>query len=185
MTLDVTADSTADATSDVGRAVPTYSLPTRAESSRRVVNMINLSTPLGLAVARVGGAAVTRGPRGTVLAAGYRYRFPRASAFTIGNVIISRMTLERLASRERLLCHETRHCTQYAWCLGPVMLPAYGLAAGWSLVRTGDPASRNIFERRAGLVDGGYVERPPRRPRWQRHRQRGQGDAAQRRDPEV
>jgi hypothetical protein len=37
------------------------------------------------------------------------------------------------------------------------------LAAAWSWVRTGDPASRNLFERAAGLADGGYRERPLRR----------------------
>jgi len=42
------------------------------------------------------------------------------------------------------------------------MLPLYGLASCWSLVLTGDPASRNVFERRAGLEDGSYVERPIR-----------------------
>jgi hypothetical protein len=38
----------------------------------------------------------------------------------------------------------------------------YGVAAGWSWLRTGDVASRNVFERRAGLVDGGYREQPLR-----------------------
>jgi hypothetical protein len=41
----------------------------------------------------------------------------------------------------------------------------YLAAAGWSWLRTGDFASRNVFERRAGLADGGYRERPVRLPR--------------------
>ena len=57
-----------------------------------------------------------------------------------------------------LLGHEERHCTQYAWCLGLPFLPLYFLAAGWSLARTGNPGSRNLFERHAGLQAGGYPE---------------------------
>ena len=55
-----------------------------------------------------------------------------------------------------------RHTVQYAWCLGVVMLVLYVLAAGWSWVLTGDPASQNPFERLAGLEDGNYRERPLR-----------------------
>jgi hypothetical protein len=45
----------------------------------------------------------------------------------------------------------------------------YVLASAWSLLRTGDPASRNIFERLAGLADGGYTEHPVR-PLFRRSR---------------
>lgn len=141
----------------------TYDPVTTAERCRQVVNVVNLSTACGLFVALVGGADVTVGPHGTLLATDYRFRVPTASAFTIGDVIISKKALAQLADRPRLLRHESRHAGQYAWCLGLPMLPAYGLAAGWSWLRTGDPASRNVFERRAGLEDGGYVERPLRR----------------------
>jgi hypothetical protein len=61
-----------------------------------------------------------------------------------------------------LLDHEERHVTQYAWCAGVLMPIGYVAAAGWSWLRTGDFASRNVFERRAGLADGGYRERPLR-----------------------
>jgi len=136
--------------------------PTRPERLRQVVNLLNQSTALGLVIAIAGRASLSPGPRGTLLATGFRIRFPRASAFTVGDVIITKKSLAQLGERPRLLRHETRHASQYACCLGPVMLPAYGLAAAWSWLRTGDPASRNIFERRAGLLDGGYVERPLR-----------------------
>ena len=33
---------------------------------------------------------------------------------------------------------------------------------GWSWLRTGDRASRNFFERQAGLADGGYRDLPTR-----------------------
>ena len=132
--------------------------------ARTVVNWINLSTPLGLLVARLGGATVVRRGRGTWLASGYRYRFPVAGAFTIGSVILSRHDAAWLHGRPALLRHEDRHCTQYAFLLGPVMLPLYWLAAAVSYLLAGDHASCNPFERLAGLADGGYRE-PHRRQR--------------------
>jgi hypothetical protein len=55
---------------------------------------------------------------------------------------------------------------QYAWCGGLVMLPLYGGAALLSWALTGDFGARNVFERRAGLADGGYsaIRRTIRRP---------------------
>jgi len=129
---------------------------------RQVINVINLSTAIGLLIAVLGRARFQRGPDGLLLAKGYRLPVPPAPAFTVGNVVMLRHSDERLARRPMLLAHEARHSTQYAWCLGPVMLLLYATCSGWSWLRTGDPASRNVFERRAGLVDGGYVERPTR-----------------------
>jgi hypothetical protein len=125
------------------------------------MNVINLSTLLGIAVAKLGGARLRRGPDGLLLANGYRLPLPRNPAFTVGNVVVAR-DAERLARRPSLLAHEARHATQYAWCVGPVMWIPYAIASAWSWLRTGDPASRNWFERRAGLADGGYQERPVR-----------------------
>lgn len=130
---------------------------------RQVVNLVNLSTPLGLAIARLGRARLTRGPDGLLLGHGFRLLPQRNTALTVGNVVLFREDESVHLRRPRLLAHESRHASQYALCVGPAMWPLYGLAAGWSWVRTGDPASRNIFERRAGLADGGYEERPPRR----------------------
>jgi len=39
-------------------------------------------------------------------------------------------------------------------------LPLYAIAAGWSWLRTGDLASANFFERKAGLQRGGYQQAP-------------------------
>jgi hypothetical protein len=132
---------------------------------RTALNWVNLSTPLGLLVARLGGATLTRRGRGTYLAAGYRPRFPVAGAFTIGSVITSRHDLDWLRERPVLLRHEDRHCTQYAWLLGVVMLPLYLLCVGLSYVVAGDHSSYNPFERLAGLTDGSY---PPARSRFSR-----------------
>lgn len=135
---------------------------------RTVVNWINLSTPLGLLVARVGGAAVVRHGRGTHLATGYRFSVPMAGAFTIGSVIVSRHEAAYLRARPRLLQHEDRHCTQYAFAFGPVMLPLYFLSAAFSYLLAGDHASFNPFERLARLDDGGYR---PARTRFARRRE--------------
>ena len=134
---------------------------------RQVVNWVNLSTPLGLLVAALGRARVDRGTDGLLLARGYRLRVPTAPAFTVGNVVVLRIEDDALARRPRLLLHEARHATQYAWCVGPLMLPLYGLAAAWSWLRSRDPVSHNVFERLAGLEDGGY--RPVRTEVHDRH----------------
>jgi hypothetical protein len=129
---------------------------------RQVANVINLSTPLGLALALAGRGTLRRGPDGLLLA--HAVRLPaKAPAFTVGNVVLLRLDDAALARRTRLLVHEARHATQYACCVGLLMLPLYGLAAAWSWLRCRDPSSYNIFEVRAGLEDGGYADRRARR----------------------
>ena len=123
---------------------------------KRAVNVVNGSTPLGLGVARLGSAHTSAGPRGLVLATDYRIGFPKAPAFTVGNVVVSRHTGQWLDEHPRMLLHEERHSWQYVACLGLPMLPLYLLAAGYSYLRGGDPGVHNAFERLAGLEDGGY-----------------------------
>ncbi|MBK8448230.1 MAG: hypothetical protein IPL41_16510 [Micropruina sp.] len=133
----------------------------RAHRIRRLGNLLNLSSPLGLAIARLGGARFSSGPYGLSLAEGFRLRFPPAGAFAVGNVIITRHTIGAVSRHHPdVLRHESAHAWQYFWCGGLPFLPLYALAAGWSWLRTGDPASRNLFERTAGLVRGGYHEAP-------------------------
>ncbi|GGC95618.1 hypothetical protein GCM10011512_23310 [Tersicoccus solisilvae] len=148
---------------------------TRRQRLRRAANWVNLSTPLGLGVAALTGTPVRRGPHGLYVGTGYRPPLPVAGAFTVGNVVLVRgrapgdLPLTAALSPD-LLRHEAAHATQYAALLGLPFLPAYALAAAWSLLRTGDPASRNVFERRAGLRLGGYRERPVRTLRASRRR---------------
>ena len=99
---------------------------------------------------------VSSGPRGLLIATGYRWRLPFAGAFTVGNVVLFRAGPAEALANPVLLGHEERHSTQYAWCLGLPFLPLYFLAAGWSLWRTGNPGTGNFFERHAGLQAGGY-----------------------------
>jgi hypothetical protein len=128
---------------------------------RQLWNAVNLTTPLGLVLALAAGCRIHRGPDGLLLAFGYRWAVPDGGAFTVGNMVLFR---PHTAPTALLLRHESRHATQYAWCLGLPFLALYAASAGWSLLRTGDPASRNLFERRAGLRAGGYRERPVRWP---------------------
>lgn len=126
-------------------------------------NWANGSTALGFAVARLGRARMTNGPRGLYLASGYRIGFPVAGAFTVGNVIISKKDWHDLQlQRPLLITHEEQHSWQYVICGGLPFLPLYVGALAWSWVRTGDFASRNAFERNAGLAMGGYHERSVR-----------------------
>lgn len=122
---------------------------------RRLGNLINLSTPFGLLVARIGGARLTAGPRGLLLAEGFRPSFPYARAFTIGNVLLHRDRWD--TAPEPLLEHEEAHTWQWFYCLGLPFLLAYSACLGWSMLRTGDRALGNFFERQAGLESGGYL----------------------------
>jgi hypothetical protein len=133
---------------------------------RQLVNAANLSTVAGLGVAKALGASLEAGPDGLVLARGAGGSFPRAAAFTLGNVVVLRTD-----PGPDLLRHEARHATQWAWCV-VLFLPLYAAAVAWSWIRTGDHWSRNIFEQRAGLAEGGYRANPTRRDR-RRSRQSG------------
>ncbi|GAA3124886.1 hypothetical protein JOF29_006210 [Kribbella aluminosa] len=124
-----------------------------------VGNFLNLSTLAGGLVGVVGRAEFSRGPRGLFFANGYRLGFPVAGAFTIGNVILSKHDRSYFDDA-RLVRHEERHSWQYFCLLGLPMLPLYVVGVVVSFLLTGDPASRNPFERLANLKDGGYVEHP-------------------------
>lgn len=142
-------------------------VPGRPQNARQwiraVGNAVNLSTPLGLVIGLAGGAKLRRGPRGLVLGEGYRFAFPMAGAFTVGNVLLTGSSWEaNLRVYPGLLRHEERHSWQYFYCLGLPFFPLYTACMGWSLLRTGDQAAGNFFERQAGLELGGYRRYPTR-----------------------
>ncbi|WP_348770104.1 hypothetical protein [Arthrobacter sp. E3] len=127
---------------------------------RAVANAVNLSTATGLLLAVLSRTRVEKGPQGLLLGINYKPPLPLAGAFTVGNVVFYRADRALIDSRPELLEHEAGHATQYAWCLGLPFFPLYAACAAWSLWRTGDPGSRNFFERNAGLQRGGYRELP-------------------------
>jgi hypothetical protein len=129
---------------------------------RLVGNLANGSTLLGLILARLGRAKLSPGPEGLILAGGYRFSFPRAGAFTVGNVILTAHDWDDPSFRSPgLLRHEGRHSWQYFALLGIPFLPLYVVAVAWSWLRTGDFGSANVFERLAGLELGGYARIEP------------------------
>ena len=126
--------------------------------ARQLVNLANGSTLAGLGVAALGGARLARSVDGLFLGTSYRLPVPPAPAFCLGNVIVTRLD----GLTPGLFRHEARHATQYAWCGGVVMLPLYLVAAAASWVLTGAFGAVNVFERQAGLADGGYTDKPLR-----------------------
>jgi hypothetical protein len=125
-----------------------------------VINLANGSTLAGLGVAAVGCAAITRSADGLFVGIRYRLPVPPAPAFCLGNVIMTRG--DGIDPGSALFRHEARHATQFACCGGVAMVPLYLAAAGVSWALTGDFGARNVFERRAGLADGGYTDKPLR-----------------------
>jgi hypothetical protein len=158
------ADSPASSSAGDPATVLAASRPQSAGQWIRLLgNVVNLTTPLGLAVGALGGATFRWGPRGLILGEGYRFDFPVAGAFTIGNVSTTARDWESLIKGlPTLLTHEERHTWQYLYCLGLPFYLLYAICMGWSWLRTGDRASRNFFERQAGLRDGGYPDLPTR-----------------------
>lgn len=127
---------------------------------RLAVNLANGSTLAGLALGLAGRTRLGPAPEGLLVGTGYRLPLPPVPAFTMGSVILTRR--DSLPSDTALFRHEARHSTQYACCGGLLMLPLYFAAAGVSWVLCGDVGAWNAFERRAGLVDGGYADAPLR-----------------------
>jgi len=163
------ADSAADSGAGESASSETASTlaPSRPQTGwqwiRLIGNVVNLTTLFGLAAGAIGGARFRWGPRGLILGEGYRFDFPVAGAFTIGNVSTTARDWESLITGlPTLLTHEERHTWQYLYCLGLPFYLFYATCMGWSWLRTGDRASRNFFERRAGLSDGGYPDLPTR-----------------------
>jgi hypothetical protein len=128
--------------------------------ARQAVNLANGSTLAGLGVAGLGRAQIARSVDGLFTGTGYRLPVPPAPAFCLGNVIVTRADV--MVPGSPLFAHEARHATQFAWCGGVAMIPLYLAAAGASWVLTGDFGARNVFERLAGLADGGYSDKPLR-----------------------
>lgn len=131
----------------------------RLRTIRDLANVVNLSTPLGLAVAVARGRRLRR-REGLWIADDVRLPGIDASAMTVGSVVLvlGRSLEEAEARNPTLIAHEDEHAWQWAACLGLPFIPLYFAAVAWSMVRCGDRASANPFERQAGLAIGGYRE---------------------------
>ena len=77
--------------------------------------------------------------------------------------ITTTSTWDRMLARYPLLIkHEEGHTWPYLYCLGLPYYAPYVIFMGWSVLRTGDRAAQNFFERQAGLEIGGYTDYPVR-----------------------
>jgi len=76
---------------------------------RLVANLVNGSTLAGLVVAAAGRARLGPGRDGLLIGERYRLPVPPAPAFTLGNVIMTRIERDALLGHEALLAHEARH----------------------------------------------------------------------------
>ena len=123
-------------------------------ASRRPGLSLKLGSLLTLAVvgAMLASSAFTRAYDGTDASAWVAL----ALVVALVSAILFAAVLDWLVVRPGLLRHEQRHSWQYAAYLGLPRLPLYGVATAWSLLRGGDVAVHNAFERWAGLEDGGY-----------------------------
>src|SRR6266542_3730161 len=95
----------------------------------------------------------------------HAYRLRRAvniaNGSTLGGLLVAAVGRARFAPGPDGLtvAHRLRlPMRSYACCGGLVMLPMYGIAAAMSWMLTGSIGARNVFERRAGLADGGYQD---------------------------
>lgn len=124
---------------------------------RNLANVCNGSTPLGILLALIGRGRFHL-HRQLIVVDGVRLPFVRASAMTVGSVVlVPKRSLAEATSRiPKLVEHEDAHAWQYAYCLGLPFLPCYLVATLWSLQRTGNRALKNFFEVQAGLESGGY-----------------------------
>lgn len=138
-------------------------MPTGRALARTLLTAVNGTTGTGLLIALAARTRLRRGRDGILIAEGYRGKLPPATCFTVGSVILTRNSADWLLDPEQaaLLAHESRHAGQYA-ALGPLFWPAYWLSCGYSYALTGSYGARNAFERKAGLIDGGYADAPLR-----------------------
>ena len=133
------------------------------QRARRLANLLNLSTPLGLPWPA--SVAPDRGPArtGWCLAEGYRFRFPVAGAFTVGDVVITGATFEALSRWYRPA--RARGAAQPAVRGLPRVpyLPLYTVAMGWSVLRTGDRASATCSSGTPAWLPAGTSSAPSAR----------------------
>lgn len=168
--VDFSGTALSEAIHQVGASAP-GGLHLFGRRLRFVVNLLNLTTLVGIGIAALGRARVVRAKAvrpGTVevlIAESYRLGRPALTVFTVGGVVITRRPASWLLddARSELLQHELRHTTQYA-IFGPVYWPLYAFAALWSYVSTGSMSAGNFFERWAGIASGGYASELPLRP---------------------
>jgi hypothetical protein len=133
-------------------------------SKRRILNKINLSTYLGLLIAKIFGGQTVKLDNGLYMNYGRKGKYQKADVVTVGDVFLVKFDKDCIHCQQRnlyilsdnLLRHETKHSEQYA-ILGLFFIPLYILASIKSYIIYRNFWQGNIFEIRAGLEDGNYI----------------------------
>ena len=134
-------------------------------SKRQRLNRINLSTPLGLLIAKIFGGATIQLNNGIYVNYGRKGKYNNSWAITIGDVILTKTDKNcKLCQSGKhhdlsnaLLRHELVHSEQYAKFGGLIFLALYLFASIKSFIIYRNRWQGNIYEIQAGLQDGGYI----------------------------
>ena len=115
-----------------------------------VVDPLTLLLSLGYAaVARASGGHITwDSAHGMVVCSGASPRLHGGGGTTVGCVYVT--SSPDVSTQIR--CHESRHRDQWA-----IAGPLFALLYGAEILRTKTDFTRNVWERWAGLEDGGYL----------------------------
>jgi hypothetical protein len=118
---------------------------------RHNLNNINLSTLLGLTIAKFLGGKTIQLDSKLYINYGRSGKYIKYKAITIGDVILARKEL-----KTSLINHELKHSIQFAY-LGILFFPIYALFSLYSYYKYSNTWQGNIFEINAGLEDGEYI----------------------------
>jgi hypothetical protein len=132
---------------------------------RQKLNKLNLSTPLGLLIAKIIGGTTIQKENGIYLNYGRKGKYIKADAMAIGDVVLVKQVKGcKLCESgsphdlsDSLLRHELIHSEQYAKFGGIIFLALYLLYSIKSFLIYKNTWQDNIFEIQAGLEDGGYI----------------------------
>jgi hypothetical protein len=132
---------------------------------RHVLNNFNLSTFLGLLIAKIIGGTTIQLDNNIYINYGRKGKYLKAWAITIGDVVLAKKdkNCEKCKSgkphdlSQRILRHELKHSEQFAKFGGVIFLALYLFASIKSFIIYKNVWQGNIYEIQAGLEDGGYV----------------------------
>jgi hypothetical protein len=132
---------------------------------RQRLNRLNLSTSLGLLIAKIIGGTTIQKENGIYLNYGRKGKYLKADAMAIGDVVLVKQVKGcKLCESgnphdlsNALLRHELKHSEQCAKFGGVIFLALYLFASIKSYIQYKNFWQGNIFEIQAGLEDGNYL----------------------------
>ena len=132
---------------------------------RQRLNRLNLSTPLGLLIAKIIGGTTIQLENGLYMNYGRKGKYKKAEVITVGDVLLVTFNKDCLHCQQKdlydlspnLLRHELKHSEQFAKFAGIIFLALYLFASIKSYIQYKNFWQGNIFEIQAGLVDGNYL----------------------------